>query len=274
VTGTSPHSDSEPRENTFDTVDGKVAEAEFFLRQMAEAGMDMFAFSCYLSAYLAAARTATLALQRFSHVSGFAAWYEPHQARLKTDALAKFILAVRNDHLHGGPSPLAGGSFQGGEAEYRFARVVGAGQVPPHDILTACRDHLIVLLEIVLDSYVQLGVHIDPQQHYTKEHFASLGRTIDDAEVEVWGWIRESLIDEGLDEDERWHELRGHVAECKINRLFYSYLGRTTPQPKEPEHFADFDYSPEEKGWTTIPAGFKSREDYCREYPSRRPRDD
>ena len=74
---------SDPEDNTFDTVDGKLAEAEFFLRHMADAGMDMFAFGCHLSAYLSAARTATHALQRFSHIPGLPAWYEPQKVRLK-----------------------------------------------------------------------------------------------------------------------------------------------------------------------------------------------
>lgn len=231
-------------------------------------------FGCHLSAYLSAARTATHALQRFSHIPGFAAWYEPHQARLKTDALAKFMLDARNAHVHGGPYPIAGGMFEGNQARYRFAKPAPASKVPPDDIVTACREHLVVLLEIALDAYVQLGVYIDPQQHYTKEHFASLGRTIDDAEVELWGWIRESLIDEGLDEDDRWHELRGHVSECQINHLFYSYLGRTTPPPRVPDHFRDFEDTPEEKGWIHVPAGFKSIEDYTKAFPDRKPAED
>lgn len=79
---------SDPEDNTWDTVDGKLAEAELFLRHMADAVSDMFEFGCYLSAYLSAARTATLALQRFSHIPGFAAWYEPQRERLKADASA------------------------------------------------------------------------------------------------------------------------------------------------------------------------------------------
>jgi hypothetical protein len=261
---------ADPEDNTWDTVDGKIAEAEFFLRHMASVAAGTFEFGCYLSAYLSSARTATLAFQRFTHIPGFDAWYKPHQARLKADTLAKFMLAVRNDHLHGGPYPIAAQTVEGGEAKYRFAKVDGASQVPREDILAACREHLLVLLEIALDAYTHLGVYIDPQQHFTKEHFANTGRTIDHAEVEIWGWIRESLIGEGLDEDDRWHELRGHVSECQINHLFYSYLGKTTPQPIEPEHFADFDFSPEEKGWVVVPAGFSSREEYVRRYPSRK----
>lgn len=81
----------------------------------------------------------------------------------------------------------------------------------------------------------------------------------------------ESLIDEGLTEDDRWHELRGHVKECKVNNLFYSYLGKVTPQPKEPEHYEDFAFTPDDKGWVKVPAGFKSREDYWKQYTERTP---
>ena len=252
-------------DHTFDTVDEKVAEAEFFLRMMAEARTDMFAFKCYLSAYLSAARTTTLALQQFRHLPGFDAWYAPHRERLKADPLAKFLLDTRNAHVHGGPYPVSGGRFHQGEATYYFGRNDDHPAMEHADVVSSCRRHLLGLLEVVHDCYVQLGVHIDPQQHYTREHFATLGRTIDDAEAEVWGWVMGSLIEEGYDEDDRWHHLRSRVGECQINHLFYSYLGRPTPQPVEPEHFADFGYSPAEKGWEHTPAGYSSLEQYQRE---------
>jgi hypothetical protein len=266
--------DSGPLENTFDTVDEKLAEMEFFLRHMAGVRMDEFAFKCYLSAYLAAARTATLALQRFSHIPGFASWYEPHQARLKADPIARFLFDARNDHLHGAPYPIAGAVFDQSTSQYYFARLDGTSAPPDDDVVTVCREHLVKLLELTLDCYATFGIHIDPQQHYTKEHFESTGRDIEQAECEVFGWVCESLIEEGYTEDDRWHELRGHVKECQINNLFYSYLGKTTPQPKEPEHYADFAFTPDDQGWVMIPAGFKSRGDYWKQYPDRTPPDE
>jgi len=101
----------------------------------------------------------------------------------------------------------------------------------------------------------------------------SITRDIDAAECEVWGWVRTSLIEEGYDEDDRWSELRARVGSCSINNLFYSYLGKVTPQPVEPDHFADFAYTPEDKGWVYAPAGFKSAEEYWLMYPHRRPTD-
>lgn len=116
-----------------------------------------------------------------------------------------------------------------------------------------------VLLEIVHDCYVHLGIQIDPQQYYSKENYSG---TIDDAELEVCRWVCESLIEEGFDEDARWNELRGRVAECKINHLFFGYLGKSTPEPIMPEHYDDFAYTPEERGWLYPPAGFNSPDEF------------
>ncbi len=184
--------------------------------------------------------------------------------------LAKFFLDARNDHVHGGPYPISGGSFYQGEALYYFRQSTEACYKPDEDVVSICRTHFVSLLEIVYDCYVALGVHIDPQQHYTKQHFSAQGRTIDDAEIEVWGWVCTSLIEDGFDEDDRWHELRSRVGECTINKLFFSYLGKPTPQPKEPEHFCDFEYTPEDRGWVYIPVGFESVEDYMNNLTEKR----
>lgn len=248
--------------HNFDIVEQKISETEFFLRKMVEAGADYFAFQCFLSAYLAAARTSTLALQQFKHLDGFHDWYVKHQQRLKSNQLAKFFLDLRNEHLHGGPYPVAGGMFSNGKATYHFPKSGKSSDFQPADIVAACRNYFIGILEVIYDCYLVLGTQIDPQQHYTKEHFATQGRTIDDAEIEVCGWICTSFIEEGLEVDDRWRELRGQVGECTINHLFNSYLGRVTPQPNEPEHYRDFDFTPEERGWIHVPAGYSSIEEY------------
>lgn len=247
----------------FNTVDEKVAEAELFLQHMAEPKFAPALFNSYLSAFLSACRTITLALQQFKHIPRFMEWYEPHRNRLRTDPLARFFLEARNAHLHGGPSVAPRAMIQGGNVSYFFGRTE-SGDEPQEDALTVCRNYFLILLEIVYDCYVKLGVHIDPQQYFTKEHFAAQGRDIDHAEAESYGWIMESLIEEGWDEDGRWHELRAHVEASKINHLFYSYLGKPTPQPIEPEHFEDFAFTPEDKGWLHVPAGFQSIEEYMK----------
>lgn len=248
----------------FDVVEEKVAETEFFLRKMAESNTDWFEFRCYHSAFLSAARTVTLALQRFKDLPGFDTWYGPHRQRLKGEPVAKLLLEARNSHVHGGPHPVRGSRIEAGRATYRFDRnIVPDSAAHARDVLSACFEHFALLLEVVHDFYLSpLGPEVDAQQYYTREHFEKLGKGIDDAEIEVWGWVMESYIEEGLDEDDRWHELRGQVGECSINHLFYSYLGRPTPQPFLPDHLQDFEYGPEDRGWVHVPAGYQSLADY------------
>lgn len=159
-------------DHTFDTVDEKIAETEFFLRRMAEVGLDQFSFNCYLSAYLSASRTTTLALQQFKHIPDFEQWYKPHRDRLKEDLLARFFLDTRNNHVHGGPYPVSRSIFGGGKAYHYFTHSAEAHQ-PAEDIVSACRSYFILLLEVIYDCYVKLGVHIDPQQYYTKDNLRS-----------------------------------------------------------------------------------------------------
>jgi hypothetical protein len=248
--------------DTFDIVDEKTAEIEFFLQRMCDAGPDSFAFKCYLSAYLSASRTLTLAMQRFRHLEGFDAWYEPHRRQLVSQDLSKYFNSLRDAHVHGGDYPVGGHMIKGNTVTHFFAK--GSDVKVPEgfgDLVTAAQVHFIRLLSIVYDCYVALGPQIDPQQYFSKERYPG---NIDAAECEVWGFIRSSLIDEGYDEDARWDELRGHVGLCEINNLFFSYLGKSTPEPIVPEEYNDFAYDPEDKGWTLIPAGFLSLEAYKR----------
>lgn len=95
----------------------------------------------------------------------------------------------------------------------------------------------------------------------------TLGRSIDDAECEVWGWVCTLLIEEDLSEDDRWHELRGHVDECHINHLFYSYLGMPMLQPALPDYLEEIEHTPEERGWIHVPAAYESIEAFARDRP-------
>src|SRR4051794_13903158 len=110
----------EDMDHDFETVDEKVAEVEFFLRQMADAGMGVQEFNYYFSAFLSSSRTTTLTLQRFKHIPGFLDWYDPHRLKLRNSKLAQFFLDTRNNHIHGGPYPVTGAEFYLREATYRF----------------------------------------------------------------------------------------------------------------------------------------------------------
>ena len=249
-------------QHNFEAVNEKVAEVEFFLQKMAATGLDMFSFRCYLSAFLSAARTTTLSLQRFGHIEGFEDWYESHRSWLKDDPVARFLLELRNNHLHGGPSPATRSHHHRDTHLYYFSPHVIPSGLDLSDVVTVCRGHLVRLLRIVHDAYVVLGPAIDYHQYYTREHFATLGQTIDDAEIEFYGFVRSGLVEDGLTEDDRWHELRGRFVDSGIQALFYSYLGKLTPQPVEPDHYADFAFTPEDQGWLHPPAGFESVEGY------------
>ncbi len=93
-------------ENTFDTVDHKIAEVEFFLRRLLHPSS--FEFNCYFSAYLSAARSVTLALQRFLDIDGMREWYEQRRETLKDDPLARTFKILRDDHVHGDRYPASG----------------------------------------------------------------------------------------------------------------------------------------------------------------------
>lgn len=257
---------------TFDTVDHKIAEAEFFLKKMSEVSFDFFEFNCYFSAFLSATRSSTLALQQFKHIPGFNDWYEHHRSELSSNELAISFLKIRNEHVHGGQYPVSSASINEGKTLYYLDKkyFMSDKELSNKDVFQLSMDYFLILLNIVYDCYVILGIHIDPQQYFTKEHFASIGRTIDQAECEVFGWICSSLIEEGYTEDDRWDCLRDKVEKCTINHLFYSYIGKTTPEANVPDYFHDFEDTPEDKGWTHIPAGFGSIEDYW-EYIEKRP---
>lgn len=254
-------------EHNWDTVDHKVAEAEFFLRFLF--GSSAFEFNCYFSAYLSASRSVTLAIQRFHQIPGFASWYEQHRRNLKENALAKTFMDLRNEHVHGGRYPVSSIRYdRGGSVKSWSDRESG---LKVDDLASSAREHFLCLLEIVYDAYVVLGRHIDPQQYYTHENFSSMGGGIDDAELEVHGWVCENLIDEGFTEEDRWHVLRGRQDECQINHLFFTYLGKPTPLPKLPDYLQEIEPTAEDRGWTHMPAGFTSMEDYWSAYPSRKP---
>jgi hypothetical protein len=246
----------------FETVDEKIAEVEFFLQRMSDPGFKMQEFKWYFSAFLAAARTSTLALQRFRNdIPGFNEWYAPHQQRLTASELAKHFLEIRNDHAHGGDYPVSGASIGQGNVVFCFPQTKPSAKstLNATDIVAASRSYFLELLGIVFDCYLKLGVYIDPQQYFTKENYKG---GIEQAECEVHGWVCTSLIEEGFTKNDRWHELRSHVGECQINHLFYGYLGKVTPQPIIPEHYKDFAYTNVERGWHHIPAGFPSLKAY------------
>jgi len=217
---------------SFDLVDFKVAEAEFFLRRIPKCGPNFFAVQCYVSAFIASTRSITFALQScIKDLKGFSDWYKAHQEKLKNDSLSRFFHDFRRINQHIGENVVRSGTMISGKYKYWFTPVPDLNSVPDKDVETACREYFVTILSIAYECYVDFGSYIDPKQYYTPVHFARFGKTIEDAEEEIFG-IRGWTKLPGYPEDYRWQALRDSQPGCGINHIFLDYLGKTIPEPK------------------------------------------
>lgn len=226
-----------PMSRSFGLVDHKVAEAHFFLSRMEVA--DFYEVRWYFSAFVSAVRSITFTVQgSIGDLPGFSEWYRPWGKRLAEDRLAAFFLDARNDAIHLGDNPIRSGSWgrsPEGESVHRCwfqpaspfePDATNRKDHPPEDVRTACRAFLTTLVELVYDAYLAFGSHVDAQMHYTSEHFASLGRTIGDAEEELFG-VRGWTSAPGLSGEIRWRLIRRQMTGREIPDLFEGYLGRS-----------------------------------------------
>lgn len=218
---------------SFSLVDAKVAEAEFFLCKIPTCAYDHFAAQCYFSAFVGAVRTVTFSLQSvMKPINGFDAWYAIQQDGLRKNVLAKFFQDFRTVNQHIGENAVRGGV--GGanmKTRYFFCPTPDLPDVPESDAETACTEHFINVLRLIYDCYISFGPHIDPKMHYTAEHCGSLGRTIEDVELELFG-LPPGFAPDGFPEAYRWQYIRDRMGSCEINHLFYKYLGKVTPEPE------------------------------------------
>jgi len=218
---------------SFDFVDYKVAETGLSLKRIPECGYDFFAVRCYVNAFIASARSVTFALQScLRDIAGFNEWYAGRQQAMRQDTLARFFSEFRRINQHVGDNLVSGGTGGPGQKPlYLFSPTPDIREVPSEDVESVCRRYLVMLLELVFSCYVDLGPYIDPKQHYTPENFAHLGKTIEDAEEELFGvrgWARVPGYADGY----RWQTLRDSQPGCGINHIFVEYLGKTTPEPE------------------------------------------
>lgn len=216
---------------TFGLVDHKIAEADFFLEKISECGYDFFAVRCYVSAFVASARSVTFSIQSvLRELDGFDSWYKKYQQQLQEDPLARFFHEFRRVNQHIGENLVNGGS--GGPnspVKYWFSGTCDVTEIPDYDVETSCRKYMISIVSLVYDCYIEFGPYIDAHQRYTAEYFESIGKTIEDAEEEI-GFSR-GWTDIGDPESlpYRWQSLRDSVAGCEINHIFYKYLKKITP---------------------------------------------
>ena len=218
---------------SFDIVDCKVAETEFFLKRIPECGFDFFAVRCFVSAFISSARSITFALQAcLNNLDGFNFWYAGVQSFLRENALVKFFNDFRRLNQHIGADLVKGGAGGlGRKPVYYFKPIPDLKEVPSEDVETACRRYFEIILELIYSCYLEFGPVIDPKQYYTKDHFEKIGRTIDDADEELFG-VRGWTDVPGYPEAYRWQALRDSQPGCGINHIFSCYLGKTIPEPQ------------------------------------------
>ena len=219
---------------SFDLVDGKLYEADFFLEKLvATDDRNLIEARYYFSAFVAAARSVTFALQAvMSSIEGFDDWYRTKQEVLKGDKTAKFFHKTRTESQHIGLNPLNGDirSFiesRGSSKQYFFSvnGIEPIPNAPDGDAIVSCREYLVSLVELIFECYEQFGSVIDPDKYYTFQNLERLGLSIEDVEESLGfprGW---TYVSEGYDE-ERIKALRRSVPGTQINWLFDKYLNR------------------------------------------------
>lgn len=240
---------------SFDFVDEKVSEADFFLEKIINSGFGFFEARCYFSAFVASARSITFALQSvMNDVEGFHVWYRRKQEVMRADPITRFFHEVRTKSQHIGINPVNLGTTEKvSDGKHRIRYYFGLpdkeiSNAPDADVVTACRTYLSDIVRIVFDCYTDFGAIIDPHQYYTSENYDRLGKTIEEAEEELFGKKGWTAIPD-ISIEYRWQMIRDSLPGCRIDHLFDKYLGMSMPAPTR------LPSSPcEEPGWVYVPS--------------------
>jgi hypothetical protein len=238
---------------SFDLVDFKVLEAQYFLEKM-EGFVVIPEINYLFSAYSSACRSITFCLQSvLKDIEGFEVWYFEQQELLKNDPLSRFFVEARNLSQKVGVVPISGGAGglnQNGEmtcTHYFDIENPDFKNLPERDVVSSCREQFVNILNIIYECYVKFGVHIDAHQYYTAENLKHIGKTIDDADEEIIG-IRGWTQVDGWPEAYRWNSLRDKVPGCRIADLFVKYLNKHKPHPPIPaselENYIEVEWIP------------------------------
>lgn len=229
---------------SFGVVEDKVREAEFFLDKLSATRRFSSDARFYFSAFVSAARSITNALQAsLSDVAGFKKWYQSVQNQLKGDPLTPFFVEIRNGSIHRGLNPLNQTTLshlredlfnQMAQRSRPHILVLpsmcGDGSTVLADAVQASTLYFTSLVTVVFECYDKFRCVVDPQWYFTPENFATMGKTFDDAIVElgfppVWA----TCAPEGTG----WRVLRRQQQPCQINDIFRKYLGREIAGPDD-----------------------------------------
>jgi hypothetical protein len=225
---------------SFDCVDFKLAEADFFLEQMKSCTLSIWEVNFYFSAFVSAARSVTFALQAvMDGQPGFAEWYSKKQGEMRGDPVCRFFVTYRNEVLKTGELPIVGGYT------HRFSRsMISGNKLQPlertafiqramsnhdggtceeePDAVASCCEYMQKVVALVASCYTDFGPIIDPDQHYTLDNLRKINKSVEDVEEELGlprGW---TAIGEGTNE-ERLRALCTHIPRSGIKHLFEKY---------------------------------------------------
>lgn len=194
-------------------MDYKVSQASFFLHQLSEVGYDFFAAQCYCDAFASACRSVTFAVQAVCKgIDGFDHWYQQEQDHMRHDSILRFFHNYRNVSNHIGDTPVMGGATdhrKPGTIRLVFLASDDLPNVPGADVYTACSEYFAKVLDLVYRLYQRFATELDDRWPYTREHYGTLGLSIEDAE-EALGFPRGWTEVEGTEDElaERWFHLR------------------------------------------------------------------
>lgn len=215
---------------SFQIVEQKVRETEFFLDKLEKSSLDIIAAQYYLSAFLSASRSITFTIQSsLNDLEGFREWYKKEQEKLKENQLAKYFVFARNHSQKVGFYPIGSGrTYKDEEGKLRmkiyftYWYTDKNQYVPEMDVIESCKLYFKELLKIVRECYQKFGARIDPNFRYTEEGMKALNMTIEDVEEENGfprGWT--SMVPD----EERIKIFWKNNYNLGVDDIFFKYLG-------------------------------------------------
>lgn len=209
---------------SFGIVEQKIEESEFFLEKIETNLLSEISFGetqFYLSAFVSSTRSITFTIQAsISDLPEFKEWYEPQQAALKANKLARFFLEARNLSQKIGYYLIGGGRTykdeNGDTRMHHYFQTFNSPKtlkdIPEEDVSTACVNYFKVLLSVVVNCYQKFGDIIDPEKFFTYENMLKTEKTIEDFEEQAgyqrgWTAIPELTIEERIDLIKRHHPM-------------------------------------------------------------------
>jgi hypothetical protein len=230
---------------SFEVVENKIRETEFFLIKLKDSPYHSFDAQCYFSAFVSAARSVTFAMQgSLVGVKDFDQWYETVRDKLKAAPLAPFFVEVRNSVVHVGENPLnrIDVEFLYDYLLHQFRQnskghflLVPDTKVKDTRLLVdatqACKEYFKSLVSVVYECYERYKMTVDPRWYFTEENFQTMGRTFEDAMVELGfpkDWVPADMVGPAS-----WKIIRRQQPYCQVNDIFQRYLGLWISDPDD-----------------------------------------